>query len=104
MGWFSDIVDSFTPEWVKEVNDQLTPEWLKKAGYSLGMSDEAMMLPAKNETPAPAAAADTIDIGSLTAEEAQQSVAMRLARLSKYFTSPLGVLGSASTGSTKVFS
>lgn len=42
--------------------------------------------------------------GTITEEEAQAVAQKRLARLGKYFTSPLGVLGNASTAAQKVFS
>lgn len=41
---------------------------------------------------------------SITPQEAEDTSSKRLARLGRYFTSPLGVLGNASTGSQKVFS
>jgi hypothetical protein len=42
--------------------------------------------------------------GRIAEEEAQKIASSRLARLGKYFTSPLGVLNGAKTGSSKVFS
>ncbi|MFA5186887.1 MAG: hypothetical protein WC551_10445 [Patescibacteria group bacterium] len=55
----------------------------------------------KSSDAAPAAAAPS---GSLSEAEAQAAEASRYARLSRYFTTAMGLLGNAKTGSAKVFS
>jgi hypothetical protein len=47
-----------------------------------------------------------MDTGEITTTEdvEAQAAQRRLARLSKYFTSPLGILDNATTGSQRVFS
>ena len=44
------------------------------------------------------------DVGRITGQEAQDTVSKRLARVGKYFTSPLGDTSTLSTASQKVFS
>ena len=46
----------------------------------------------------------TTDVGNVTADSVEaQAAQRRLARLSKYFTSPTGIMTDPSTGSTGVF-
>ena len=98
MGWFSNVWNA-----IREMNDDMTPEWAREIGREWGLSNNDMWL---NGDPIKTSAetAIDIDIGNLTAEEAADSAAKRFSRLGKYFTSPLGVLSGASTGSGKVFS
>jgi hypothetical protein len=44
------------------------------------------------------------DIGNLTTDEAQAAATKRMARIGKYFTSPVGDLSALNSGTTKVFS
>lgn len=49
-------------------------------------------------------ATSTTDVGNVTADSVEaQAAQRRLARLSKYFTSPTGIMTDPSTGSTGVF-
>jgi len=51
------------------------------------------------------APAETVDTGTVTPENPEvQASQRRLARMSKYFTTPTGVLAEAATGKTGVFS
>lgn len=93
MGWFS--------RWYEDLNDRMTPEWMREMGMSMGMSNPDMGLP--DNTMAKPLEED-LGIGNLTVQEKDSLSASRLARIGKYFTSPLGVLSGASTGSGKVFS
>lgn len=58
----------------------------------------------KQEAPAPAPAPAAMDSSTLTDDQLSAEAQKRMAKLGRYFTSPLGVLQQASTGSQKVFS
>jgi hypothetical protein len=58
----------------------------------------------KSESSAPAPAPTSFDTTTLSDDELTAEAQKRLARLGKYFTSPLGVLQNASTASQRVFS
>jgi hypothetical protein len=94
----ANLVDPLLPESVKGVMDKLdAASGNLLAGGAYG----------SKETPAGPAAETTIAAPAapgLTQEEAEGLSSKRLARLGRYFTSPIGVLGNASTGSQKVFS
>lgn len=93
MGWFSklfkNIVKNFTPIGLVAGPDNVN-KWFG--------DKPAEAAPAA----APAAAAPATP--TITDAEAETTSAKRLARMGKYFTSPLGVLSGASTGSQKIFS
>lgn len=57
-----------------------------------------------NEAAAPIVEPPAVTAPAITSDEAETLSAKRLARLGRYFTSPLGVLSGASTGSQKIFS
>ena len=100
MGWFKSIlkaIDPLRPEWEKNLSS--------KIDSALGNTGEyATVLPAESTTTDTTADTTTASTGAITEEEAQAVAQKRLARLGKYFTSPLGVLGNASTAAQKVFS
>jgi hypothetical protein len=107
MGWLKKI---FSP--IQKAIDPLLPESVKKIAakadvLNLGIDPLLGVQNPKNDAPA-AAAASASDAGpaapAITPEEAETLSTKRLARLGRYFTSPLGVLSGASTGSQKVFS
>lgn len=56
-----------------------------------------------SSAPAPAPKVDPA-AGRLDQETMDEAAKKRMARLGKYFTSPLGALDAANTGSAKVFS
>jgi hypothetical protein len=74
------------------------------AGAALGAS-AYMMGSAQSKPSGGSPIQVSTDTGAVTAESVEaQAAQRRLARLSKYFTSPTGVLNDASTGRTGVFS
>lgn len=100
MGWFkslSKMFDKLEPEWSKKNTDKFMPEGMKASINDFAGTYENT----GGDGGVAAAAAPT---GTLSEAEAQAAEASRLARLSKYFTSAIGLLGSAKTGSAKVFS
>lgn len=48
--------------------------------------------------------AQIADVGRIAPEEAQETTSKRLARVGRFFTSPLGDVTGASTGSQRIFS
>ena len=74
------------------------------AGAALGAS--AYMMGSSQSKPGGGSPIQvSTETGAVTPESVEaQAAQRRLARLSKYFTSPTGVLGSANTGTTGVFS
>lgn len=107
MGWLKklikstyDIIDPLMPESIKKIDDKM----LSAVGLSGVIEGQGKL---KNSSDASGAAATdpvTNTAPALTQEEAEGLSSKRLARLGRYFTSPLGVLSGASTGSQKVFS
>lgn len=99
MSWLSKSLKRVT---------KLIPGWsiagktINALGDSLGISDN------KNKSDAapvaPVAPVAPLDITSLSDEEMTAEAQKRMAKLGKYFTSPLGVLSNASTGSQRTFS
>lgn len=113
MGWFKSIVKPFKSilRPIQNMIDPLLPESVKKfaqKGY-LGIAGEALTLAPgesrygdKPDTSIPAAS--SLGVGAMSDDELTAEAQKRLARLGKYFTSPLGVLQNASTASQRVFS
>lgn len=109
MGWLKKI---FQP--IQKAVDPLLPESVKKIAAKadvlhLGIDPLLGVQNPKQDAPAAAAtptetAGPAASITGITQEEAESISSKRLARLGRYFTSPLGVLSGASTGSQKVFS
>jgi hypothetical protein len=64
---------------------------------------EMSMFQPKTEE-APAVDTTSKDTGRIDTEAAQEIVNRRLSKIGRYYTSPLGVLSSASTGTQKLFS
>jgi hypothetical protein len=96
---FAKAIDPLLPESVKKGLDKLdarSGDLLAGGAFGAPTSDPS----------APTATGTTVaqPTGAISEEEAQAVAQKRLARLGKYFTSPLGVLGNASTASQKVFS
>ena len=129
MGWFSRIVDQVIdpvlPETVKRGVDNMLPEVVKKNqtartavallggiggfGGVAGLGGFSTMLDLATvagytKTAGSDGTDQSIDIGNLSVDEIANLSSSRWGRLGKYFTSPLGVLSGASTGSGKVFS
>jgi hypothetical protein len=101
-------IDKFRPEWVKKAEDKITPEFAKTALRKLGLADDSSLYRdtsgGDGAPAAPVAPVETKKMGSIEESEAQEIVAKRLARMSRYFTSPLGTNTLANTASQKVFS
>lgn len=105
MGWFKSLASKITKPFAKAI-DPLLPEKAKDVlnkvaigGLAFGGAFEK---PEQATTAATPAAA--LDASSLTDDEMTAEAQKRLAKLGKYFTSPLGVLQNASSGSQRVFS
>jgi hypothetical protein len=92
---------------VTKAFDPLLPESAKKLGNKVGGIVGVQPFATQDNSsasPAPAPAPAALDISSLTDEQMTAEAQKRMAKLGKYFTSPLGVLSSASTGSQRTFS
>ncbi len=88
MGWFKNLMRQiFDPSY-----DSNQKGWAKM-GFMKSPDSGDGTTPVADEVPS-----------ALDSAEAQELAARKLARLSKFFTSPLGLLGSANTGSQKLFS
>lgn len=91
MSWFSRV---FVPE----------KKWL---GMDWAMGDkgeQARRAATKANESAESITPEVITAPAIDQTEAEALSTKRLARLGRYFTSPIGVLSGASTGSQKVFS
>jgi hypothetical protein len=104
MGWFRSLA-SFAAKPLAKI----LPDWADKPLNSLdkmtgGYLAGGAFAPKESDSAAPAATTASLDPSSLSDEELTAEAQKRLAKLGKYFTSPLGVLSSASTGSQRIFS
>lgn len=99
MGFFSKI---FKP--VAKLIDPLLPEGVKEVVQKAPLLEPFILEKDTGGGGAPGAGPTEPAIGRLEQSELDEISAKRLARIGRYFTSPLGVLSSANTGSQKVFS
>jgi hypothetical protein len=113
VGFKLKSLGSFVMKPVAKIIDPLLPEFAKKGLDKIDamsgnlLAGGAFGKPLDTSTGAPAAPAapvETKKMGSIEESEAQEIVAKRLARMSRYFTSPLGTNTLANTASQKVFS
>lgn len=101
MGWFKSLTKSF-----QKAIDPLLSESVKTAASGMSILGDANPLAGvqNQESSAVAATTETLDASTLSDDELTAEAQNRLAKLGKYFTSPLGVLQNASTGSQRTFS
>lgn len=112
MGWFKSLVSKVTKP-VAKLMDPLLPEKAKEIANKVDSAVGGIAFGGAFDKPGgydtAKAAADTAtvakpEISALTDDEMTAEAQKRLAKLGKYFTTPLGVLQSASTGSQRTFS
>lgn len=103
MGWLKSLTKPF-----QKILDPILPESVKKAASKMSILGDANPFAGiqnkDNGAAAPAAAPAALDVSTVSDDELNAEAQKRMAKLGKYFTSPLGVLNGASTGAQRTFS